>query len=256
MGQWPTQGAPRLAVGSATLGCPVGDAAVDEVERIRKVYARRAELGLDDRHVAWEPASLFAYQDRERAMIDMLHSEGFLPFGSRRILDVGCGPGGLLRQFLLLGATPGNMVGVDLLQSMIEFARKVQPPIDYRVLDASDLPFDDDSFDLVTAFTVFSSVLDAPSRASIAREMLRVVRPDGAVLIYDFWVNPVNSDTVPIRLRDIRALFPDCDVTARRITLAPPIARFLARHAWTMCCLLNAIPLLRTHWLTLIRPRP
>jgi 2-polyprenyl-3-methyl-5-hydroxy-6-metoxy-1,4-benzoquinol methylase len=228
---------------------------LNEVERIRKVYARRAELGLDERNVFWEPAALFTLQDRERAIVHMLRSAGFLPIRNRRILDVGCGGGSLLRGFLQLGAAPSNMVGVDLLESLVEFARKVPPEIDYRVLDASELPFDDSSFDLVTAFTMFSSVLDPTVRETIAREMRRVVKPDGALLVYDFWLNPVNSDTVPIRLRDVRNLFPDCEVVARRVTLAPPITRLLAGRAWTMCCLLNGIPWLRTHWLTRITPR-
>ena len=61
------------------------------------------------------------------------------------------------------------------------------------------LPFENGSFDVATAVTVFSSILDAAARRDLFDEMRRVVRPGGMVLVYDFVVRkPGNHDVVPM----------------------------------------------------------
>ncbi|MGZ7259737.1 hypothetical protein ACXWO8_09385, partial [Streptococcus pyogenes] len=74
--------------------------------------------------------------------------------------------------------------------------------------------------------------------------MWRWLKPGGAVVWYDFTVdNPRNPDVRGVPLSRVRALFPQGRLTARRVTLAPPLARALpAAYA-----LLNIIPWLRTH---------
>jgi hypothetical protein len=66
--------------------------------------------------------------------------------------------------------------------------------------------------------------------------------------------NPRNRDVRGIRRREIAALFPDCRLELRRVTLAPPVARWLAPRAPLFVRLLGAIPLLRTHYLGALRP--
>jgi hypothetical protein len=56
-----------------------------------------------------------------------------------------------------------------------------------------------------------------------------------------------------IAAREIQRLFPGCSVNLRRVTLAPPLTRRLASRSWLACSLLEAIPLLRTHFLGVIR---
>jgi hypothetical protein len=51
----------------------------------------------------------------------------------------------------------------------------------------------------------------------------------------------------------VRALFPEGAFAHRRVTLAPPIARRLARWSWLACELLHAVPWLRTHDLVLVQ---
>jgi len=60
------------------------------------------------------------------------------------------------------------------------------------------LPYAAHSFDLTMQFTVFSSVLDDEVKANVAREMLRVTRPVGMLLWYDFWLNPSNPRLTPL----------------------------------------------------------
>lgn len=54
--------------------------------------------------------------------------------------------------------------------------------IDFRCGNAENLPYEDESFDIVMQFTVFTSILDSEMKQNIAREMLRVIKPDGIIL--------------------------------------------------------------------------
>ena len=84
--------------------------------------------------------------------------------------------------------------------------------------------------------------------------MLRVLKPAGAIIWYDFRVdNPRNPNVRGIGAREIRSLFPGCAVRLSRVTLAPPIARAFVRLSWPLALMLESVPFLRTHYLALIR---
>jgi multidrug efflux pump subunit AcrA (membrane-fusion protein) len=79
------------------------------------------------------------------------------------------------------------------------------------------------------------------------------LRPGGAVLWYDFTMNnPRNPDVRGVPLSRVRALFPGATIDARRVTLAPPLARPLCRLHPLLYPVVNAVPLLRTHRLAWI----
>jgi SAM-dependent methyltransferase len=211
------------------------------------------EFDRDPRYTLWDEAALFRYQERERAILRLLDRQGVSPLDEVRLLDVGCGAGGTLRDFLAYGARPENVAGVDVLEARVSRAKRLAPHLDYRVADAAALPFGNDAFDLALAFTLFSSITDPTTRTRIAAEILRVVRPGGGILWYDFWINPTNPNVEALGLREVGRLFGREPVEARRVTLAPPVARLLAPRSWLACQLLATLPLLRTHWLALVK---
>ena len=98
----------------------------------------------------------------------------------QRVLDVGCGVGTFLRLVAGRGAVP---FGIDASESLIELARKRLPGADLRVGDMESLPFDDDSFDLVTGFTSFFFANDM---VAALREAGRVAKP-GAPVVIQVW---------------------------------------------------------------------
>jgi SAM-dependent methyltransferase len=111
-----------------------------------------------------------------------------------RLLDFGCGTGGFLRALGRRGA-PAELVGCDVASGMIEEARRRWeggPLPDLRAVAPGALPFADAEFDLVTAVCVLHHIAPA-ERPAIARELLRVVRPGGAVVIFEH--NPRNPLT-------------------------------------------------------------
>jgi ubiquinone/menaquinone biosynthesis C-methylase UbiE len=228
----------------------VTGSAEEESLRVRRAYQRRAARGLDDRYAYWEPANLFLYQSRERALAAALGEAGLLPLRGRRVLDAGCGEGAVLRSLLRFDASPDRLHGVDLLPERIRRARQALPA-DFHVADAQALPYAPASFDLVLGFTLLSSLLDPSARQRVAAELRRVLRPAGLILLYDFWVNPLNRHARPLSRAEVRSLFPGLRARFASVTLAPPLARAVVPlpGGRVACTILEVLPFLRTHFL-------
>lgn len=228
----------------------------DEIRRIRKEYARRAQdTGQNALYSLFNPGALFLHTQRARYVLSMLRWHSIHSLRGRMVLEVGCGGGSVLREFLAYGTDVSLLHGIDLLEQRLHQARLASSNLPLACADGQALPYPDRSFDLVLQFTVLTSVLDPEFKVTMAREMLRVLKPDGLILWYDFWLNPINAQAQGIRPREIKMLFPNCHFGFRRITLAPPIARRLAKWAWGACLLLEWLRLFNTHYLVAIQPR-
>jgi hypothetical protein len=102
--------------------------------------------------------------------------------------------------------------------------------------------------------TVFTSILEAAMKQVVAGEMLRVLKPQGFILWYDYHCNnPWNKDVQGIKKREIHELFPGCRIELQQITLVPPLTRLLAPYSFQICALLEKLRILNTHYLGVIR---
>lgn len=222
-----------------------------EEERIRATYAARA----GETCYAESVTGRFQFQERERQVLQMLDRHGLMPLSGKWVLEVGCGTGKWLRDLIAWGADPENVFGIELLQASASRARRLCPQsVTIECGNAAEMRFDSGSFDLVLQATVFTSVLDPEMKRAMAAEMLRVLRPDGLILWYDFFLrNPRNPYVQPVGQGDIRRLFPGCSFELRRVSLAPPLVRLLAPHSWVTCSLMARVPPLCTHYLGAIR---
>jgi ubiquinone/menaquinone biosynthesis C-methylase UbiE len=88
---------------------------------------------------------------------------------------------------------------VDLLFDRLLHAHQILPNMSFVNADGQAMPFLPASFDLVLHYTAISSVLDKDVRRNICAEMFRVLKPNGMILSYDFWLNPTNHQTNGIR---------------------------------------------------------
>jgi ubiquinone/menaquinone biosynthesis C-methylase UbiE len=228
--------------------------ASDEIRRIVDEYSRRAtDVRLQGLYSVLRPGSLHMAQSLERALLKAFRTHGVLDFSDLTVLDVGCGEGHNLWQFIGYGFQAMHCSGIDLLPDRIARARQLLPgKVTLLQGDASRLPFGDSAFDIVTQFTVFSSILSEKVCAEVSREMLRVLRPGGLVLSYDFWLNPSNNQTRGIKPGFLRSLFPGAELTFYRITLAPPLVRRIAPCSWAVATLLEALRIFNTHYLAVI----
>lgn len=219
---------------------------MNELQRIAERYARR-DAG--DRYSLLRPEVWQMWQERQRELLRLLATRAGTPAGWRAT-EVGCGAGGNLLDLLRVGLVPAHLTGIELLPERVAAARAALPE-GVRLLagDASTADVAPASQDLVLQSTVFSSILDDALQQRVAEAMWSWLKPGGAVVWYDFAVNnPRNPDVRGVPLASVRELFPQGVFTARRVTLAPPLARALP----VAYGLLNLIPWLRTHRLVLI----
>jgi SAM-dependent methyltransferase len=99
------------------------------------------------------------------------------------VLDLGCGSGVFLRAAADQGAT---VFGLDASSELIEIARGRVPEADLRVGEMEALPYEDETFDLVTGFNSFFFAADL---VAALREAARVAKP-GAPVVIQVWGRP------------------------------------------------------------------
>jgi SAM-dependent methyltransferase len=136
---------------------------------------------LRDREQDWPPLPEPEHRPLHRAILSALG-----PLDGQRLLDVGCGVGLFLRAAEHRGAL---VAGTDTAVERLEIARWALPDADLRVgglVRGDALPFDNGTFDVVTAST---SVHHGADRTAVLTELVRVVRPGGRVAVGG-WVRP------------------------------------------------------------------
>ncbi|WP_321476753.1 class I SAM-dependent methyltransferase [uncultured Paludibaculum sp.] len=108
---------------------------------------------------------------------------------SDEVLDLACGPGIVSCAF---AAAARHVTGMDLVPAMIDQARVLQAEkglsnLDWRLGDVTELPFPDGRFDLVVTRYSFHHLMDP---GAVLREMARVCRPGGRVVVNDVTPEP------------------------------------------------------------------
>ncbi|MCY4401312.1 MAG: class I SAM-dependent methyltransferase [Candidatus Poribacteria bacterium] len=101
----------------------------------------------------------------------------YAPSGSK-ILDLGCGNGISARQFNQAGY---DVVGTDISPLFLAEARNWEnPKLRYQVCDVVELPYENDSFDVICSNELIEHLPDVESALT---EMVRVVRQDGRIVL-------------------------------------------------------------------------
>jgi len=111
------------------------------------------------------------------------------PQPGERIVDIACGTGVLTRLVAKSIGPNGRLVGIDLSPEMLAVARKITlnpssaAPIEWREGNASAIPFENETFDVI--FCEFG-LMFFPDRVAALKEMRRVLMPNGrlAVLVW------------------------------------------------------------------------
>ena len=142
-------------------------------------------------------------------------------FGDRdlRVLDIGCGNGGLHR-FLLSAAPAVRLTGIEVAAGFVETARTANPTVQYDLYDGQALPYRDAAFDAAFTVCVLHHVPPARWPAFVA-ELRRVVRPGGMVAVFEH--NPLN----PVTAHIVRT----CPIDRDAVLLSAPRVDRLLRDA-------------------------
>jgi ubiquinone/menaquinone biosynthesis C-methylase UbiE len=227
---------------------------MDEVEQIRGRYKRRGISVPENKYSLTNPHILMGVQERERKLVRLLIKNNLLPLKGKNILEVGCGTGSNLLDFIRFGASPENITANDLLESRIATA-KSRLPKDVRFIccEASELHLKEEYFDITLQSTVFTSILDDRLQEKLAKKMWVVTKPGGTIIWYDFiHANPYNHDVRAVSIKRVKNLFPDGSHDLRRATLFPFISEKICKKFYFPYTLLNLCPYLRMHILCFI----
>ncbi|MCC6072170.1 class I SAM-dependent methyltransferase [Massilia sp. GCM10020059] len=223
----------------------------DEQARIRAVY-REWHGGKELAPYAWHrPEVMEQDAARCRAAGGLLAATVGHDLSRLRIVDVGCGSGGFLRQLISWGARPGNLIGTEYQEDRLDQARAATARGVHWHLGDLDI-FDDGSLDLAVANTVFSSILDEQMRHQLADEMWRVLKPGAWCMVFDFrYNNPANPNVRRVSRPQVRQYWPAAaGHHYQTLLLAPPIARRLSRAPRLLSDLLATfVPPLRSHFI-------
>lgn len=137
-------------------------------------------------------ASMFDHVAERYDMMDALMTGGMnhvwmaafrkavAPHPGERILDLAAGTGVSSAALAKGGA---EVVACDLSEGMIEVGRQRHPDIEFVQGDAMDLDFEEASFDAVT---ISWGLRNIPDPGLALREMMRVVRPRGRLVVLEF----------------------------------------------------------------------
>lgn len=95
-------------------------------------------------------------------------------FNNKKILEVGCGPGGNLEELFALG--PKSVSGVDISSEMLKIASSNPrlKNVSFSKVDGLTLPFPNESFDLIYTVTVLQHIVDQSMLTSIINDICRV----------------------------------------------------------------------------------
>ncbi len=112
----------------------------------------------------------------------------FLPKEGMAVLDVGCGTGLHLELYRKYRCV---LFGIDPSPSMLEIAKqRLGDSAELHLGDASEMPYVDRSFDLVIAMLALHE-MNQTTRVSVIREMKRVLKHSGRILLIDFHPGPI-----------------------------------------------------------------
>lgn len=142
----------------------------------------------------------------------------------QRVLDVGAGTGVSTQE---LAASGAYAVGLDLSIGMLQAGRRVRPGVPLLAGDALRLPFPDAAFDAVTISFALRNVVEP---AAALRELARVTRPGGRLVICEF-----SHPTVePFRRVYLSYLMRSLPAVARRVSSNPDAYVYLVEsiRAW------------------------
>ena len=145
------------------------------VDRIENYWSKRSDDFFDlrieelksDKRQLWQDEIIANLPDKEHL----------------KILDVGCGPGFFS---VILSSLGHDVIGIDLTESMIQKADEIADILDYdidfRVMNAQELDFDDEEFDVVISRNLTWTL---PDIEKAYKEWYRVLKKDGVLLNFD-----------------------------------------------------------------------
>ena len=223
----------------------------DELDRLKNVYKDRESI--NTRYNPVLPENYYIVSSREKIFIKSLLNNFGTDFSDLKVLDLGFGAGNDIFTLIKAGFKTENISGVEVIEERFNRLKNILPETSLKLNTGFNIPFPDNSFDLIVQSTVFSSILNQNSRKELADEMIRVLKPGGKIFFYDLkYPNPWNKNVLKIDHKELDILFSSHHRESISVTLNPVIVRKIAKHSIILCEILEQIPVFCSHYYTVI----
>lgn len=199
------------------------------------------EKGINRNNILKNKGVLFQTLAMERSIIEAISSLD-LDVKSAKTLDVGCGAGDSLLKMISLGFQGSNCYGIEIIKDR---ARKAEERLlldNISCGDATNMPYEDNVFDLVIESTMFVQITDDNVAKKIADEMIRVTKHDGHIMLIDWrYAAPWDLKYRSVSIQRLKYLFSNRKMKQFRGALVPPIGRTLSETIPSLYFLVQAI---------------
>jgi len=216
----------------------------DEIQEIKDRYQRRKSTREHLFSEKYKDYTAYLINERELVYTKILHDRHGTDLRGLTFLEIGAGVGSNIPLFYKLGLNKSDIWLNELLEDRLLVLEREHSETNILPGDALDLKINQ-KFDIVFQSAVFSSILDLDFRKALADKMMKLLKPGGLLLWYDFiYDNPFNNDVKGIPVKEIRRLFPDLKFNFQRVTFLPPLGRIMGKNVkWFN----RILPVLRTH---------
>ena len=191
----------------------MADPTTGEAHRIREYFG----------DASWRPSGgrdMLVAERRE--LVEQLVRATLSPLAQLTVCDVGCGSGSDLDRWRSLGVAEERLFGTELVDERAEAARRALPQASIAHVEGFDIPFPDESFDLVTATLVLSTIRDRADRRALVEEMWRVTGRGGLLAIYDFrFRKPWNHNVLAVSGGELASAVRPADAEYRLAPFLP-----------------------------------
>jgi len=162
---------------------------LQEIERIKAEYVAR-DMNSDSsnwNNQKYHPRNSLGRLLNQHHLNELIEAMNTidLELSSKNILDLGCGNGYWLRNLVELGADPKKLTGIDISKQRIQSARLKNNDINYQLTNGIDIPFPDNTFQVVMQIVTLSSIVEESTWRHLISEMKRVNSKDGYILWFD-----------------------------------------------------------------------
>jgi len=143
-----------------------------------------------------------------RSLIEVLNRNNISLSEFNYILDLGCGIGYWLRIIAEIRGNAEGLIGVDLSEERLNYAKKINKNIKWIKADMCNLSFEDETFNFVTAFVSFMFLTNEKDLKKAISEIARVLKNGGFFLFYDVVGNKkLSGFTRGFQIKETKELF-------------------------------------------------
>ena len=107
-----------------------------------------------------------------------------LTLTNKKILDIGCHRGFQLGNLAFLKGSSSNLYGIDFIPDFIQQAKRINPKINFKIMNFYDLRFKDSYFDLITLYYVINCI-PVSDRVEIINNLSKKVKKNGYILVFE-----------------------------------------------------------------------